>query len=142
MIGITAGQDNAIQTTRFHIGQMPRGRYLQDLQDSSEEEEEGEGNEYDVTDKFLVADDDAEDGGDGVAEGTEGSAKRKKKRRRRRESDEELDEEDYELIVGPLSHSGSPGHCLSGWLLGWVHIVPEQAMLCSQSPNPLVGSVP
>ncbi len=51
-----------------------------------------------------MADDDAEDGGDGDAdaEGAEGSAKRKKKRRRRRESDEELDEEDYELIVGPL----------------------------------------
>jgi len=53
---------------------------LQDLQDSSEEEE-GEGNEYDVTDKFLVADDDAEDdeeGGEGDA-----AAKRRKKRRRR-----------------------------------------------------------
>ena len=52
----------------------------QDLQDSSEEEE-GEGNEYDVTDKFLVADDDAEvdeEGEDGDA-----AAKRKKKRRRR-----------------------------------------------------------
>ena len=73
--------------------------WLQDLQDSSDEEE-GEGNEYDVTDKFLVADGDADEDEDAEADGAEGTAKRKKKRRRRRESDEELDEEDYELIVG------------------------------------------
>ena len=93
--------------------------WLQDLQDSSDEEE-GEGNEYDVTDKFLVADDDAEDAGEGEAEGAEGSAKRKKKRRRRRESDEELDEEDYELIVGLPFRFISPAYlgglrcCLTG----------------------------
>ncbi len=101
---------------------MPKRGCLQDLQDSSEEEE-GEGNEYDVTDKFLVADDDAEDGGEGEAEGAEGSAKRKKKRRRRRESDEELDEEDYELIVGPPSHSVFPGLSSLGVPPDWVHIV-------------------
>ena len=69
---------------------------MQDLQDSSEEDE-GDGNEYDTTDRFLVADDAAEDEeGEG---GADGAAQRRKKRRRRREEDEELDEEDYELIV-------------------------------------------
>ena len=69
---------------------------MQDLQDSSEEDE-GDGNEYDTTDRFLVADD-AEEGEEGEG-GEDGAAKRRKKRRRRREEDEELDEEDYELIV-------------------------------------------
>ena len=69
---------------------------MQDLQDSSEEDE-GDGNEYDTTDRFLVADDAASD--EEGEEGEDGSAKRRKKRRRRREEDEELDEEDYELIV-------------------------------------------
>ena len=72
---------------------------MQDLQDSSEEDE-GDGNEYDTTDRFLVADDAAED--EDEEGGKEGAAKRRKKRRRRREEDEELDEEDYELIVSPL----------------------------------------
>ena len=75
---------------------------MQDLQDSSEEDE-GDGNEYDTTDRFLVADDAAED--DDGEGGEEGAAKRRKKRRRRREEDEELDEEDYELIVSPLLQS-------------------------------------
>ena len=69
---------------------------MQDLQDSSEEDG-GDGNEYDTTDRFLVADDAAEDEeGEG---GEEDAAQRRRKRRRRREEDEELDEEDYELIV-------------------------------------------
>ena len=70
---------------------------MQDLQDSSEEDE-GDGNEYDTTDRFLVADDAAED--EEGEEGADGAAAlRRRKRRRRREEDEELDEEDYELIV-------------------------------------------
>ncbi len=79
---------------------------LQDLQDSSDEDE-GEGNEYDVTDKFLVADDDEAEDND--EEGVEGdaAAKRRKKRRRRREAEEELDEEDYELIVSASTHVAS-----------------------------------
>ena len=77
---------------------------MQDLQDSSDEDE-GAGNEYDVTDRFLVADDAAEDDEDGEEEGGDGATKRRKKRRRRREEEEELDEEDYELIVGSLYHS-------------------------------------
>ena len=83
---------------------------LQDLQDSSDEEE-GEGNEYDVTDKFLVADDDeAEDNDEDGAEG-DAATKRRKKRRRRREAEEELDEEDYELIVSTSAHVA----CYSPW---------------------------
>ena len=80
---------------------------MQDLQDSSEEDE-GEGNEYDTTDRFLVADDAAEDE-DGKG-GEEGAAKRRKKRRRRREEDEELDEEDYELIVSLSLHHHAARH--------------------------------
>ena len=69
---------------------------MQDLQDSSEEDE-GDGNEYDTTDRFLVADDAAED--EEGKQGADGAAQCRRKRRRRREEDEELDEEDYELIV-------------------------------------------
>lgn len=76
---------------------------LQDLQDSSDEDE-GEGNEYDVTDKFLVADDDEAEDNDGDGAEGDAAAKRRKKRRRRREAEEELDEEDYELIVSTSAH--------------------------------------
>jgi hypothetical protein len=71
-------------------------KLLQDLQDSSEEEEEGQ-DEYDLDDKFLVGDEDEEDE-DGEEEGTE---EEKKRRRRKKRKEAQLDEEDYELIVRP-----------------------------------------
>lgn len=74
---------------------------LQDLQDSSEEEEEGQ-NEYDMNDRFLVADEDEDD-----EDGEEGTEEEKKRRRRRKRKEAQLDEEDYELIVGILALSST-----------------------------------
>ncbi len=86
---------------------------VQDLADSSEEEEDG-GNDYDLEDKFLVADEDAsEEGEGGEGEGGEAGAKRRRKRKRRRE-EQLLDEEDYELIV--RTHAGCCYSCRCMWL--------------------------
>ena len=70
----------------------------QDVQDSSEEEEEGQ-NEYDLNDKFLVGDEDEDE----EDEEEEVSEEEKKRRRRKRRKEAQLDEEDYELIVRPCS---------------------------------------
>jgi len=57
---------------------------------TDESEEEGD---YDLTDKFIAAeDDDEEEGGEGT-----GTVRRKKKKKRRRES-LELEDEDYDLL--------------------------------------------
>lgn len=69
----------------------------------SSDEEEGQ-NEYDMNDKFLVADED-EDEEEGDEDATEAEKKRKR-RKKRREAELDLDEDDYEVIVGTITSIG------------------------------------
>ena len=77
---------------------------VQDVTDSSDEDAEGP-DEYDMTDRFLAAEDDDEEGDDEEREGDNAEVKEVKRRRRarKRSREQQLDEDDYQLLQEAVS---------------------------------------